>query len=123
MKVKYTGISDFQEFGAEDFKKAGVEQRKLSFARGEVVEVDDAVGEALTSTDADESIFWDFSFEQVEDDEESDASAEELKAERKAAKKAAAPQGSDSSGGATGTTGRGSSTGGSTGSSGRGSTR
>lgn len=123
MKVKYTGTSDFQEFSAADFSKAGVEQRKLSFARGEVVEVDDAVGEALTSTDADESIFWDFSFEQVEDDEESDASAEELKAQKKAAKKAAPPQGSSSSDTATSGTGTGTSTGGSTGSSGRGSTR
>lgn len=67
MKVAYTGISDAQEFGAEDFKKADLEQRKLRFPKGEPVEVDDAVGQALIAKDG---IFGDFSFEEVTEDNE-----------------------------------------------------
>ena len=67
MNVKYTGTSDFQEFSAADFKKAGVEGKKTSFPQGESVEVDDSVGQALIAKDG---IFGDFSFEEVNDEEE-----------------------------------------------------
>ena len=62
MIIKYTGSSDFQEFGASDFAKADLEQRKLSFARGVEMEVDDLVGRALTSSDG---IFGGHQFEEV----------------------------------------------------------
>lgn len=67
MKVKYTGTADFQEFSAADFKKAGVEGKKVSFPRGEAVEVSDEVGQALVS---DEGLFGGHSFEEVNDEEE-----------------------------------------------------
>ena len=65
MNVKYMGTSDFQEFSAADFDKAGVQGKKLSFARGASVEVDDAVGEALISK---EGTFGDYAFEEVVDE-------------------------------------------------------
>lgn len=65
MKVKYTGTSDFQEFGAADFKKADIEQGKLRFAQGEPKEVSDEVGQALISS---EGIFGDHSFEEVSEE-------------------------------------------------------
>lgn len=47
--VAYTGTSDYRELGEEDFKKAGVEHKTLSFARGMAVEVSDEVAAVLTS--------------------------------------------------------------------------
>lgn len=136
MKVAYTGTSDFQEFSAADFEKAGIEDgKKIKFAQGKPTEVDDAIGEALVSK---EGFFGDYSFESLDDVEEGDTDAEteenERKAARKAAKKSAkkAAESSDASGaptsgdveaqsaggtpGASGpsSTGRGSSTSGST---------
>ena len=124
--ITYDGPSDYQEFGAADFKKADIDQGKLVFQRGVPKEVSDEVAEALTSTDADESpIFHDFSFSEAEDPKEAEAEEEaaQTKSTKKkaAAKKSASSQtssGSQSSGdagddGSTG--GNGSSTGGSTG--------
>lgn len=72
MKVKYTGDSDFQIFDAADFKKAELEGRKTVFAKDQSIEVDDAIGDALTS---DEGLFGPYSFEKVEEDESSEAGA------------------------------------------------
>jgi len=66
-KIKYTGTSDFQEFGAKDFAKEGVEAKKISFAQGEPTEVDAEVAKVLTSKTG---TFGDFSFEEVKDSEE-----------------------------------------------------
>lgn len=89
--VIYKGTSDFQEFGKADFAKAGVDQGKLVFAQGEPKEVSDEVFDALLSTDPDESIFHDFSFEAGPDadEEENDSDDEPTKARKKAAKKSA----------------------------------
>ena len=75
MQVKYTGKSDFQEFSAADFKKAEVDdQNKVSFPKGEAVEVSDAAGEALISK---EGVFGQHSFEQVEDEAETKSAEDE----------------------------------------------
>lgn len=67
MKVQYDGSSDFREFSAADFTKAGVEAKKISFAKGEAVEVSEEVGAALTSK---EGIFGEEVFSEVREDEE-----------------------------------------------------
>lgn len=68
MKVSYTGTSDFQEFSAADFKKAGVEgQNKVSFPKGVPTKVSDEAGQALIS---DEGVFGRHSFEQVDEADE-----------------------------------------------------
>lgn len=70
-QVKYDGTSDFQIFTKADFEKAGVDdQGKVTFAKGEPTEVSEAAAAALLSSDADESIFHDFVFSEVEEDEE-----------------------------------------------------
>lgn len=116
MKVKYTGKSDFQEFSAADFKKAEVDdQNKVSFPKGEAVEVSDAAGEALTSK---EGIFGQHSFEQVEDEAsdegqlEFDADAEVVQDPPAESGKAAKTEGTADATATAGTrsTGRGSST-------------
>lgn len=46
--IKYTGLSHFRELMAEDFAKLGVETRKaLTWARGEIKEVEDDVADVL----------------------------------------------------------------------------
>lgn len=129
--ITYDGPSNFQEFGAADFKKADIEQGKLVFERGVPKEVEDEVADVLTSTDAEDSpIFHAFAFSEAEDHEEADDEAKAAKkkaaAKKSAAKKAAASQtatGSQSAGsdadGPTG--GNGSSTGGAGGTVGNGS--
>jgi hypothetical protein len=49
MKVIYTGTSNYRVLDAHDMHKVDedLEFRKTTFARGEAVEVDDAVGEQL----------------------------------------------------------------------------
>ena len=70
MKIVYTGPSDFQEFSKADFAKASIEHNKIHFAKNVPQEVADEVAAALVSKDADESpIFYDYSFEEVEDNE------------------------------------------------------
>lgn len=117
MKVTYTGTSDFREFSKADFDKAGVEGgKKLSFARGETVEVDDALGEALVSK---EGLFGDESFSEAEDEEDEADTTKSAKAAAKASDAEGAPtsgkaaktqSGGGDSAGSTGSTGKGSST-------------
>lgn len=46
--IKYKGFSHFRELVEEDFKKLGVEgQKALTWARGEVKEVEDDVADVL----------------------------------------------------------------------------
>lgn len=67
MKVIYTGKSDFQEFDANDFKKAGIDgQKKVKFAQGEPTEVSDEAGQALVGA---EGIFGPYSFKAHEENE------------------------------------------------------
>lgn len=47
MLVQYTGRAHVRELGKEDFKKAGVDAGKISFGRGETVEVPDPIGKQL----------------------------------------------------------------------------
>ena len=69
--IQYTGGSDVQEFSHADFAKADLDQGKLRFKQGVPQEVEDDVADALTSTSPEESpIFHDFSFEEVEVEEE-----------------------------------------------------
>lgn len=59
-RVVYNGTSDFQEFGPEDFVKAGIDdQEGVRFARGEATEVSAAAAKALLDS---EGLFGDFSF-------------------------------------------------------------
>lgn len=52
-RIKYTGRADVRVLDADDLKKADVEGfRKTSFARGEAVEVDDAVATLLTDSES-----------------------------------------------------------------------
>lgn len=52
-QIVYKGTSDYRELSAEDLKKANVEGfRKTSFAKGEPVEVDDAVATALVDNES-----------------------------------------------------------------------
>lgn len=117
MKVKYTGTSDFQVFNKSDFQRAGVEdQGKVTFAKDEPTEVTDSAGTALLSTDSEESIFHDFSFEEVTDEEDEEPlKIDDEEADSKSVRTKA--EGSDTSGSTSsetsGSTGRGSSTGGS----------
>lgn len=116
MKVVYTGTSDVQQFGADDFKKADIDgQKKLTFNRGEAVEVSDEVGQALVSK---EGIFGDYSFEEAdEDDEESSSKSSKKASAQKPATDSGTTQLVDSTPGTTdaaSTTGNGSSTRGST---------
>lgn len=68
MKVVYTGSSDFQEFDANDFKKAEVEnQKKIRFAKGEPTEVSEEAGQALTASSG---IFGGHSFEVAPDEDQ-----------------------------------------------------
>ena len=112
MIIKYTGTSDFQEFGKADFDKAGVEGgKKLRFARNEPVEVDDTLAEALISK---EGLFGDFSFEQA-DEEDDDTEPKSAAAKAKAAAGSgagASTEGTADGDGVTGptSTGRGTST-------------
>lgn len=65
MKVIYSGTSDFQGFGPEDFAKANIEvEEEFVFPQGRAVEVPDEVGVALVH---EEGIFGDFRFEAYED--------------------------------------------------------
>lgn len=63
--IKYLGPSHFRELGASDFKKFGVNQKKMTFARDESTKVSGDVVDALMTHLSDE-------FEEVleEDDEE-----------------------------------------------------
>ena len=118
--ITYDGPSDFQEFGAADFKKDDIEQGKLVFERGVPKAVSPEVADALT--DPKNEIFGDFQFSVVEDDEDVEGEAADAKkkaaSKRAAAKKAAASQtstGSQSEGSDPGPTGgNGSSTSGGT---------
>lgn len=57
--VQYTGRDDLRILDASDLKKAGVEGfSKTSFARGQAVEVEKEVADALTA--ADSELFSDF---------------------------------------------------------------
>lgn len=52
MLVKYTGPSDHRKLSKSDFERLGVEDQKaMNFNNGEVVEVDDALGEVLLTHD------------------------------------------------------------------------
>jgi len=85
MEIKYTDSSDARVLDADDLKKAGVEGfRKTMFQRGESVEVDDAVGDALLAAP---EIFG--KFERVERDAPSDDEAKATKASAKDADAAA----------------------------------
>lgn len=46
-EIVYDGGADVQEFSKDDFAKEGVDAKKISFNKGEVTEVDDAVAELL----------------------------------------------------------------------------
>lgn len=64
MKIIYTGSADTKSYSSADLKKAGLDHAKLTFSPGEVVEVPDAVGQALTS---DRGLFASDSFAQAEE--------------------------------------------------------
>lgn len=77
MFIKYTGTADFKVYTAADFKKAGLDgAKKITFSRDEPTEVDDAVGELLTSK---EGLLGPEFFEEVDEDElpEEEAAEEE----------------------------------------------
>lgn len=77
-QVKYDGTSDFQIFTKSDFEKAGVEdQGKVTFAKGEPTEVSEAAAAALLSTNSSESIFHDFSFSEVDEEDQPKGAGEE----------------------------------------------
>jgi hypothetical protein len=51
MFVNYKGVADVRELTAADAKRAGLRSgKKLTFHKGEPLEVDDAVGEELLSS-------------------------------------------------------------------------
>lgn len=53
--IKYTGLSHFRELAAADFKRLGVEgQKKLTWARDEVLEVSNEVADKLQELLGDE---------------------------------------------------------------------
>lgn len=58
-EIVYDGNADVQTFNKADFAKEGVDQGKLSFNKGEVVEVDDSVAEVLLGG---QGVFADFGF-------------------------------------------------------------
>lgn len=65
MFVNYKGFADARELTAADARRAGVESgKKLTFRKGQPLEVDDAVGEALLS-----SPHFAGEFEEAESDE------------------------------------------------------
>jgi hypothetical protein len=68
MKVKYTGLADYQVFNKADFEKANLDQGKLQFKRNEPTEVPDEVGKALIAKDG---IFGGHSFSEVAEEESS----------------------------------------------------
>jgi hypothetical protein len=112
MKVKYTGTSDFQEFGAEDFKKADVNnQKKVVFAKGEPTEVSPQAGKALLS---DEGLFGPYAFEEVEEKEEAVdevSGPDSFAGDADSQTESGSLSTGDSTPGETGDTGRGTSTG------------
>jgi hypothetical protein len=58
--IVYDGMADVQEFSKDDFAKAKVEGKKVSFKKGEVTEVDDAVAKLLL--DPKDTVFEGFPF-------------------------------------------------------------
>lgn len=67
-KVIYNGTSDVQIFDKADFAKGGVDdQGKVTFRKGEEVEVSDAAAEALLSK---EGLFGDYGFEAPKEEDE-----------------------------------------------------
>lgn len=51
MFLNYKGFADVRELTAADARRAGVHgAKKMTFRKGEPLEVDDAVGEALLSS-------------------------------------------------------------------------
>lgn len=49
MNVTYDGPSDTRSFNSKDFQKADLEHKAITFKMGEVTEVSDEVGQALTA--------------------------------------------------------------------------
>jgi hypothetical protein len=73
MHIKYTGTADFKSFTAADLKKGGVEdEKKITFIPDEIIEVSDALGEALTAPDG---LFATDPFEVVEPEDVPEAEA------------------------------------------------
>ena len=60
-KITFNGPEDVRILGKADFDKAGVEQNKLTFHKGEAIEVDDAVAKALLDNS---ELFGKFSVEE-----------------------------------------------------------